>query len=222
MFASLVKKRVVLVDDHPLIRQGVRMLVSQEADMEICGEASGAYEALQVIQQTQPDVVVADLRLAEGSGLDLIRDVRERFPQASVLVLLMRDEGFFVERVLRAGARGYITKDEGPARVIEGIRRVLAGEIYVSQKMATRLMSQIAGPRGADAGPAESKLTDRELAVFEQIGRGVPAREIADALHISVKTVESHREHIKEKLGLDNAAELLKHAIEWVGNQRER
>jgi DNA-binding NarL/FixJ family response regulator len=160
-----------------------------------------------------------DLALKESSGLELIKDIRIQHPDVLILVLSMRDEGFYAERCLRAGARGYVTKEEGPEKVVEAVREILAGQIHVSEKMASKVMSKIVD--GADQ-PGESPiadLTDRELAVLELIGEGLPTREIAAKLHISTKTVDSHREHIKAKLKLDSATELLKYAVQWVQGQ---
>jgi len=206
--------RVMLIDDHPIVRQGVRMLLSQTADMEVCGEAASAYEALQTIESTDPDIAIVDLSLKESSGLELIKDIRIRFPSVLILVLSMRNDSFYVERVLRAGARGYIAKEEGAEKVIEGIRRVLAGEVYLSQKLASTMVKAMVA--GSDPQrPLIDRLSDRELEVLELIGKGLPTREIAEKLHVSVKTIDSHREHIKDKLNLDNATELIKYAIQW-------
>lgn len=208
--------KVLIVDDHPLVRQGIAMLVSQEPGLEVSGEAASAHEALRAMEQCPPDIAVVDLTLRDSSGLELIKDVRIRFPKVRMLVLSMRDEGFYAERVLRAGASGYVTKEEDRRKIIEGIRKVLAGQIHVSEKMATKLMSRIAG-RSAEPGRSTvDGLTDRELEVFELIGSGLATREIAARLHISPKTVDSHREHIKQKLQLDTAADLARHAIQWV------
>lgn len=213
------KTRIVLVDDHPIVRQGVRMLINQESDLEVCGEADCASDALAVIAKTRPDVAVIDLTLKESSGLELIKDIRLRFPAIRALVLSMRDESFYAERVFRAGARGYITKEEGADKVVEGIRKILEDKVYVSEKMASRMICKLVDGR-ADVGKSPLQcLTDRELEIFEMIGSGLATREVAQNLHLSVKTVESHREHIKSKLKLDNATELLKHAIQWVQGQ---
>ncbi len=212
-------RKVLIVDDHPLVRQGVATLVSQEADLEVCCEAGSAHEAMESMAQCSPDVAIVDLTLKDSSGLELIKDIRVRFPKVRVLVLSMRDEGFYAERCLRAGALGYITKEEPRQRIIEGLRKVLAGHIYVSEKMATKVMGKIVA--GAEpGGSAVEELTDRELEVFELIGSGLATREIAGKLHISPKTVDSHREHIKQKLRLDTAADLAKHAIQWVQCQK--
>ena len=206
--------RVLLVDDHSIVRQGMRMLIAQEPDMVVCGEAASAHEALEDVEKSSPHVAVVDLSLKDSSGLELIKDLKIRHPNVLVLVLSMRDESFYAERVLRAGAKGYISKEEGTERLIEGIRTVLRGEIYVSEKLAAKLLNTYVG-----GSPAESpvrKLTDREVEVLEWIGHGLTTREIAEKLHLSIKTIDSHREHIKDKLKLDNATELLKHAIQWT------
>lgn len=212
------KKKILIVDDHPIVRRGIQMLVDQEPDLAVCGEAEGASEALRVIEQTNPDVAIVDLSLKEGNGLDLLKDIRIRHPGLPVLVLSWRDESF-AERALRAGAMAYITKQEEPARVIEGVRRVLDGQVYVSQNLASNLITRFVGQPGESNGVPVRGLSDRELEVFEQLGNGVSSRKIAETLHISIKTVESHRAHIKKKLGLSDATELLKHAVWWVQSQ---
>ncbi len=212
-------RKVMVVDDHPLVRQGIATLIAQEPDLEVSDEAASAAEALRAMEQRAPDIALVDLTLKDSSGLELIKDMRIRFPHVQILVLSMRDEGFYAERVLRAGARGYVTKEEGRYRIIEGIRKVLAGQIYLSEKMATKVMGKIVG--GIDpAGSSMDELTDRELEVFELIGKGLATREIAGKLSISSKTVDSHREHIKQKLQLETAADLVKHAIQWVQCQK--
>jgi len=217
--SDAIVRKVIVVDDHPLVRQGIATLIAQEGDLEVCGEAASAAEALQAMDQCMPDIALVDLTLKDSSGLELIKDMRIRFPKVQILVLSMRDEGFYAERVLRAGARGYVTKEEGRYRIIEGIRKVLAGQIYLSEKMATKVMGKIVG--GIDpAGTSMDELTDRELEVFELIGKGLATREIAGKLSISSKTVDSHREHIKQKLQLETAADLVKHAIQWVQCQK--
>ena len=208
--------KVLLVDDHPIVRQGVRALIDQEEDLAVCGEAESEIEALKIIEQTHPDIAVVDLSLKGSSGLSLTREINTRYPDLRVLVLSMRDEAFYAERLLRAGARGYITKEQGSEQIITGIRRVLAGGIYLSESLASKMLSTMV--KGADnQGQSPiNRLSDRELAVFELIGHGLTTRDIAKQLHLSVKTVESHREHIKAKLDLAGAPDLLKHAIQWV------
>jgi DNA-binding NarL/FixJ family response regulator len=198
--------RVLLVDDHPIVRQGVQMLVEAEDDMIVCGTAETQGDALQQIQATQPTIAIVDLSLKDGSGLELIKDIKARFPDVAILVLSMRDDAFYAERALRAGAMGYITKEEGTERIADGIRSQLLGRM-VDSKASVR-------------EPSINDLTDRELQVFELIGQGKSTREIAESLHLSIKTIESYREHIKNKLSIRNATELLKRAIQWTQVER--
>jgi DNA-binding NarL/FixJ family response regulator len=197
------------------------MLLSGQDDFEVCGEAASAHEALELMRHEPPDAAIVDLTLKESSGLDLIKDIQIRHPHVVVLVVSMRDEGFYAERVLRAGARGYVTKEEGPDEILRGLRRVLAGQVHVSDRVASKVMQKIIAGAGEPAANLLDSLTDRELQVFELIGNGLPTREIARELHISTKTVDSHREHIKEKLHLASASELLRHAIQWVQCQKK-
>jgi DNA-binding NarL/FixJ family response regulator len=207
--------KVFIVDDHPIVRQGVTMLVNHEKDMGVCGEADSAPDALEGIAKTSPHVAVVDLSLRDSSGLELIKDLRIRHPELAILVLSMRDESFYAERVFRAGAMGYIPKDEGTERVIDGIRKVHSGQMFISEKLSAKMISRFVGSKpGGGTSPADV-LSDRELEVFELIGRGLTTRQVARKLHLSIKTIESHREHIKEKLQLTNATELLKYAIQW-------
>jgi DNA-binding NarL/FixJ family response regulator len=214
--SSPAPKRIFIVDDHPVVRQGIALLVNQESDLKVCGDAEGAASALRDIERLKPDLVVLDLSLKDGNGLELIKDLRIRLPRLLILVLSMHDESFYSERVLRAGAKGYITKDEATGKVIEGIRRILRGEVFLSDRMATKMLSQLTDSRIEAVRPSVENLTDRELQVFELIGSGIGTSEIAKKLHLSVKTIDSHREHIKQKLRLDSAAELVKHAVQWV------
>jgi DNA-binding NarL/FixJ family response regulator len=216
--ATTPKTRLILVDDHPVVRDGLRAVLSQEAGFEVVGDAESAFKALRIIEESKPDLVVIDLMLKESSGLDLIKDIRIRYPKIAMLVLSMRDEAFYAERALRAGARGYIVKEEGCAVVVEAIRKVLSGQIYLSDRLASKMIGAYVGGSAMSPSPVE-RLTDRELQVFELIGRGLPSREIADRLHLSVKTIDAHRENLKRKLGLDSATALLKQAIEWIGQQ---
>ncbi len=212
--------RILIVDDHPIVRQGISLLVNHEPDMMICGEADSASSALKVIEQARPDVAIVDLSLNQSSGLELIKDIKIRYPQLQILVLSMRDESFYAERVLRAGARGYITKEEGTEKVIEGIRAILGGHVYLSERLASKMINKWVDGGSNKSGPLIQNLTDRELQVFELLGMGMSTREVAQKLHLSIKTIESHREHIKDKLDLAGATELLKHAIQWVQYQQ--
>lgn len=209
------KKQVFLVDDHPLVRQALSQLINQEGDLAVCGEAETAPEALRSIAALKPDVAVVDVTLKEGSGLDLVKDLKLRHQELPVLVLSMHDESTYAERLLRSGARGYVMKDQASDKVVTALRRVLDGEVYLSEKMSARILHKLVGGAPASASPVDL-LSDRELQVFELLGQGIGTRRIAEKLHLSVKTVETYREHIKIKLKLDNATDLLQHAIQWA------
>jgi DNA-binding NarL/FixJ family response regulator len=213
------RRKVLIVDDHPIIRQGLRIVIDQQPDMVVCGEAGTVSDALQAMDRTVPDLAIVDLSLKDSNGLDLIKDIALRWPSVQVLVLTMWDEEFYAERVLRVGARGFVTKDEGPPKVVDALRRIIRGEIHLSDQMARRLLRKFAGNPMPSASLVDS-LTDRELQVLHLVGSGLPTREIAERLRISTKTVDSHREHIKHKLKLESATELLKHAIQWVQCQK--
>ena len=208
------KTRVVIVDDHPIVRQGLAELINCQDDMEHCGGAADCDEAVAVIERSQPDVVIVDISLRESNGIDLVKTLHATMPKLTILVLSMHDEAFYVERVLHAGARGYITKDEASDTVITAIRKVLDGQIYVSQQMASKVLSRFLS-NGKASNP-EDRLTNRELQVFELLGQGRPTREVAKELGVAIKTVESHRENIKRKLEISNASELVQKAIHWV------
>lgn len=208
--------RIAIIDDHPIVRQGLSELVAHQPGLTICGEAEDTAGALKMIEDSDPDLAVVDISLKDSSGIELIKDMKVRFPHLLVLVLSMHDESFYAERVLRAGARGYVTKEEATESVITAIRKLLDGGIYLSDRMASKMLSKfVEGPTETGGLPVD-RLTDRELQVFELIGKGISTRQIAERLHLSVKTVESHRENIKRKLKLDNATELLQHAVKWV------
>jgi len=210
------KARVFVVDDHPIVRQGLTELVGNEPDLEVCGEAEDGHAALAAITKSRPDIAVVDISLKGYNGIELIKDIKIQSPQVQVLVLSMHDESLYAERVLRAGARGYVTKEEAPQTVLMAIRRILSGDIYLSEKMSSKMISKIVeGERGVGVSPVE-RLSDRELQIFELIGQGMTTRQIAEELHLSVKTIESHRENIKRKLKLTSAIELLQHAIQWA------
>jgi len=213
------KTRVLLVDDHPLLRRGLAQLVNQEKDMSVVGEAEDVVSALKLVEDHKPDVAVVDLSLKDSNGMDLIKDIRLRAPNTLVLVLSMHDESFYAERVLRAGARGYITKGENSAKVIEGIRDVMRGKVFVNESISSRMLSKFVGDR-TGVGGIES-LSDREFEIIAMIGRGMQTREIAKKLHLSVKTIDAHRDNIKRKLNLPDASELLKYAIKWAQSEKE-
>jgi DNA-binding NarL/FixJ family response regulator len=209
------KNRVLLVDDHPLVRRGLADSIAQEADMEVCGEAADVTEAMRELERTHPDVVVTDLSLKSSHGLDLIEMIKARSPRTKILVSSMHDETLFAERVLQAGAMGYLTKQEPPETLIDAIRQVLRGEIFVSQRMTSRILHRMASGKPAQDNPVEG-LSNRELQVYEMVGQGLTVQQIGMRLHISPKTVETHREKIKQKLNLKNSAELNRRAIQWI------
>jgi len=206
--------RIVIVDDHPIVRLGIRQMISGERDLEICGEADSADAARQLVASARPDLAIVDLSLAEGTGLALIRALRQSVPGLPVLVLSMHDEALFAERVLRAGARGYIMKREAITGLVDAIRKVLAGRIYVSATMAQTVLERV-GHEGAVPAGRLGNLTDRELEVFDLIGRGLRTSEIAEQLGVSVKTVETYRSNIKTKLDLKDASDLIRFATAW-------
>ena len=210
--------RILIVDDHPLVRAGFAQLIGDCPDLEVCGEAGDMSEALQQIDQQRPDLAIIDLSLAGGSGLDLIERIRARDRDILMLVASMHDETLYADRVLAAGARGYINKQEAQASIISAIRRVLGGKVYLSEAMTERALS------GMVDAPAEKRdidsLSNRELQVFELIGQGVPVSQIASQLNLSVKTIETHQAKIKKKLALGSAHELSQRAIRWVMDQQ--
>lgn len=206
--------RILLVDDHPIIRQGLRQLIALEPDLKVCGEAESASEAFRALKSLVPDLAVIDISLKDSNGIDLVRDAHTHYPNLAILVLSMHNEGVYAERVLRAGASGYITKDEAIERFVLAIRKVLAGEVYLTDKLASSLLSRmVTSPTRKTTGVDD--LSNRELQVFDLIGQGLNTRGIADRLHVSPKTVESHRENIKKKLRLADAAKLLRQAVIW-------
>jgi DNA-binding NarL/FixJ family response regulator len=208
------KVRVFLVDDHPIVRRGFQLLLAMEPDLMVCGEADSGPAALQKMLALQPDVAIVDLSLKASSGLELIKQLRAQGLKMKLLVFTMRDEGVYAERALRAGADGYITKEEGTEKAIEAIRLLMQGKRYLSDKVAAKVMDNLVG-RASGAEGAVASLSDRELEVLEMIGNGLGSREIAGKLHLSIKTIESHREHMKTKLGLSRATELVSYAFNW-------
>jgi len=213
------RARILIVDDHPIVRQGLKRLIDQHADLVVCAEASDGHEALEAIRASKPDAAIVDIMLAEASGIELIKDIKARYPDVAILVLSYHDEVIYAERALRAGAAGYIMKDESAEELVNALCRVLSGAVYLSEGMASRMLTQLVGGASPAAGSPVERLTDRELEVFEMIGRGKSTREIAEALHLSVKTIESHRAHIKEKLGLETGTELVRYAVTWLANE---
>jgi len=209
------KYRILIVDDHPIVRRGLRELVADEPDLEVCGEAEDVSQAIEQLETARPDVVVVDLTLKSGHGLELIQEIRARNNRIKMLVSSMHDETLFAERALRAGAAGYVSKQESPDKIIDAVRQVLRGEIYLSTRMASRLLHRVATGERLEKHPIQN-LSDRELEVFEMVGQGLTTKQIARKLDLSHKTIETHREKIKAKLNLRNSTELSRHATQWV------
>jgi DNA-binding NarL/FixJ family response regulator len=208
--------RVVVVDDHPVVREGLAHLIQAEPDLIVCGQAEDRGQALAVIRATQPNLAIVDLSLKNSHGLELVKDIRAQHPDVLILVVSMYDESLYAERAISAGARGYLTKQEATRNVVVAIRRILAGEIYVSESLAGKILGKLAGQPRPEITLSLDLLSDRELEVLQYIGNGHNARQIADCLHIDPKTVETYRSRIKEKLQLKDSTELLQTAIRWV------
>jgi DNA-binding NarL/FixJ family response regulator len=209
------KFKVLLVDDHPIVREGLTEMINHEEDLAVCGTAEEMNQALDLLEKLRPDLVVLDISLKGSNGIEVLKNIKVRYPKMLVLVLSMHDETLYALRALRAGAAGYIMKQEPAERVLASIRQVLNGEISLSENMEKKMMKQLVGGRAARTGSPLEDLSDRELEVFRLIGKGYSTRQIAEELHLSIKTIESHRAHIKEKLNLKNAMELVQHAIQW-------
>jgi DNA-binding NarL/FixJ family response regulator len=208
--------RIVVVDDHPVVRQGLVLTLGRQPGISICGEASGMAEALKVISESKPDLVLSDLDLDGASGIDLIKNLKADIPGLAVLVLSMHDEEVYAERVLRAGARGYLMKKETPEKIADGVRQALAGEIVLSPKMKSRILGSLSGAKPSNAGSSLENLSDRELEVFRLIWDGLTTRLMAEKLSLSIKTVEAHLAHIKSKLGAESGRELQRRAYAWT------
>ena len=217
--ARNLKKRVVLVDDHPMMRQGLAQLINQQKDLAVCCESGGAAEAMKLIDSSKPDLAIVDVSLEGSSGLELIKDLQALHPEVPVLVMSMHDELLYAERLLRAGARGYVMKQAGGETVLAAIRRVLSGQVYLSEKMSAKLLDSLTGRRPRGSSSPIEKLSDREFEIFELLGQGKSTREIAIQLHLSPKTVDVHRGHIKQKLELKDSTSLIRHAVRWVETQ---
>jgi DNA-binding NarL/FixJ family response regulator len=213
------KKQILIIDDHPMMREGLAQLIGNEPDLQVCGEAGDAHDGLVKIGKHKPDLVIADITLPGKNGLELIKDIQAMYQGLPVLVISMHDEALYAERVLRAGGRGYIMKQEGGKKLMEAIRQVLNGKIYVSEAMSSKILEIFSGGRpDAAASPIES-LTDREFEIFQLIGKGFSTVQMAAQLHISPKTVEVHRVNLKSKLKVKTAPELLRFSVRWSESQ---
>jgi DNA-binding NarL/FixJ family response regulator len=214
------RKKVLIVDDHPLVREGLTDLINKEKDMVVCGSTKDIPQTIGAIRQLEPDMVTIDISLENASGLDLMKDIKASFPGLPVLVLSMHQESIYAERAMRAGAKGYITKQEASKKIITAIRKVLKGQLYLSEPLKEKLLYSLIGSAEPEANiPLIDRLTDRELEVFRMIGHGKATREIAEQLCLSVKTIETYRARIKQKLNLTSGSELMRCAFQWASGQ---
>jgi DNA-binding NarL/FixJ family response regulator len=211
--------RIFIVDDHPVFREGLSKVIGQEPDLEVCGEADTAAEAFSKIDALAPDLVMTDIGLPGKGGLELIQDIHAINPSLPVVVVSMHEEKLYAERVLRAGGRGYVMKQAGPAKMLQAIRTVLSGRIAVSEAISAGILDNLSRPPAKDGGPAMGKLSNREFEILRLIGQGRDSHNIAEALHLSIKTVDTHRGNIRIKLGLKNSTELIHYAVRWVGDE---
>lgn len=217
--ASPVRRQVLVIDDHPFMRAGLTQMIDRQPDMQICGEAGNPAEAMQVLARCRPDLVLSDITMPGRSGLEFIKDLTATIEGLPILVVSMHDETIYAERALRAGARGYIMKEAGGENLLAAIRQVLRGEVYVSPRISSRLLENLSARRPRNSSSPIEKLSDREFDVFQLIGQGKSTRDIAAQLHLSSKTVDVHRSHIKEKLDLKDSTELVRHAVRWWETQ---
>jgi DNA-binding NarL/FixJ family response regulator len=211
------RARVLIIDDHPAVREALALRIGRQPDLEVCGEAADTNEALRLVAEAQPDVAVVDISLKTGNGIDLIKRIKDRHHRVRILVWSMHSESLYAERALRNGALGYITKDQATGRIVEAIRRVLTGKVWLSEAMADRMLQRAVGAgQPADTRAPLDLLTDRELEVFRLIGQGVKTAEIAERLHLSVKTIETYRDRMRQKLDLEDGTKLVHFATHWV------
>ena len=212
--------KILIVDDHPMMREGLAQLIGQQPDMTVCGQAGTAHEALEKVRLLKPNLVLADITLPGRNGLELIKDIQALEEGISVLVISMHDETLYAERVLRAGGRGYVMKQEGGKRIMEAIRQVSAGKVFVSEKMSANILEIFSGRRPESASSPVENLTDREFEVFQLIGQGIETKDLARQLHVSPKTIEVHRANIKTKLKIKSMVELIRYAVRWVESEK--
>lgn len=214
-----MKNRIVIVDDHPIVRQGLEALINQQSDLIVCEQAENAQQAMKAIASQSPDLIIVDISLKEKNGIELIKDIHVQYPSLPILAFSMHDESLYAERVIHAGAKGYVMKQQAIENINTAIHTVLNDHFYLSENMTIKIMHKLIGSRKtSNHPPTIDNLSDRELEVFLLIGKGFGTRQIAERLHLSVKTIESYRAHIKEKLNLSDATELLQHAIQLVNS----
>lgn len=218
--AAPARKRIFIIDDHPITRRGLAQLIEHEADLAVCGEAENAQQAMAALKGPLPDLILCDITMPGKSGLEFIKDLKCLHPKLSVLVMSMHEESIYAERILRAGGSGYIMKSEGGSRVLEAIRQVLSGQIYLSKNLSANLLNQIVLGRAHREDTQLNGLTDREFEVYQLLGQGLATREIGNRLHISPKTVETYRMNLKQKFRLKSGSELVKHAVQWAATNQ--
>ncbi len=214
---SLLKRSVLVVDDHPVVCRGLSFLINREKDLAVCGDASDIPSALKAVKDNAPDITIIDIALGNSNGVRLIEDLSARYPEMHMLALSMHDEEVYAERCLRAGARGYIMKNESPEKVISAIKIILNNDVYLSENLRTRLLNKLVTNKSVNDSPVDL-LSNRELEVFELIGRGFKTSKIADTLNLSIKTIETYVAHIKRKMGLADSRDLVRHAVQWHMN----
>jgi DNA-binding NarL/FixJ family response regulator len=217
--APVTRRRILIVDDHPLVRSGLRDIIAQTSDLEVCGEAPDAVSALTLVREAHPDLALIDINLEQSNGVDLIKQIKAMAPSVHMVVLSQHDEALYAQRVVQAGALGYVSKHESPQTILSAIRRALEGKVHLSEKMSERVLHQLTSGVRPERGAGVERLSDRELAAFELIGRGKTTQQVATELFISPKTVETYRQRIKQKLGLANNSELVQQAVAWVMTQ---
>lgn len=213
--ADLARSKIYLIDDHPIMVEGLKELINNQADMRVVGASDDWHVAIEEARKLHPDLVILDVTLKDANGIEVLKNLKIHFPHLKVIMLSMHDEGLYAMRALKAGAQGYIMKQEAVDRILGALRQVLSGEVYLSESMSKRTMFQLLGRGATRTGSPLEDLSDRELEVFTLIGQGCTTRQISEKLHLSIKTVETHRAHIKEKLNLKNSTELVQHAIHW-------
>jgi len=216
---SVLRRAILIVDDHPITRAGLVHIINHEPDLMVCGEAENAAQALDLLEASRPDLLLVDITLPGKSGLELIKDVKAMHPELPMLVISMHDESLYADRLLRAGARGYITKIEGSEKLVGAVRHVLAGNIYVSDHMSAHILEMFSGGHKIAERSAIEQLSDREFEVFELLGAGLAAEQIGKRLHLSAKTVDAHRANIKRKLKIKRVSELISYAARWIADQ---
>ena len=214
------KNKVLVVDDHPIVRQGLTQLINQESDFVVCGDAGDIPQAMKAIDDCKPDIIIVDISLGHTSGIRLIEDLSHNYPNLSILALSMHDESIYAERCLKAGAKGYIMKQEPPEKVVSALRKILDGDIYISDKLGTKLLHKFVTKKADASGSPVELLSNRELEVFQLVGQGLKTRKIAEELNLSVKTVETYIDHIKKKMNFDDSRDLFLHAVQWSMNEK--